>query len=905
MRTKSGVLLAMILAVSGCGGALVRLAKDQDWTEVDRRARAMKKQPRGKGARAWAQALVELEQTEQARALLLRDFRQGGDEASLLALADLERQLGLRGVAAAHYTRLIDIDLDTVQRSPDAAIVCELLRERARVEAALGEALAADADMRRVALACPSQISEDDRGFLSSLGPQAQAQARGQHALPDELAPKPVAATTLDAELAEQLELARKRSPRAMIALAETLRIQLEPDDIAVLLAAEFAGALGPGFVSSRRLSGWVGDNSLADVITAIETLPDGVREYALLRLASVRSSDRLASERQTWIVAAMDSVAGQGPHEAAKAWRVSASVGDLSGAEFALNTSLRDMIPVAEPGPDGAPIKSTTHWSRRVPVDRRSFDLLLTLARLFELREQPVLALELRRAVIVAGYEVGLAQVGPAAAEEVLRQLALGHPWQALAIAEIVPGPMVDEVLPAIASMLAMASAAKLDEPIAADRNVVWRALGDAWFDNWPHAALRLNGDPRLDPANGGLDLLRGSADGQRCPPLRHWLAPEQAASLGRVGLDPEASRTALEAAFTQLEAPATGDALVRAIESDLGLACAAPLVNLLHAGPHLLALEALDERLMHVPELSATLQLQLQAEIAAAHGADGRARLLTTSAAAESVDPRAVWARAAIAGRSFGLREYTLEALRQVVLHSDGLDDPAARREILLIRLRDVDGDEVLRDGDEKAVEAIREAIRSYVNEAPKARRWARLDDLLWSLASEPRADALAWERLREILAPIVDDEVAARHPDAVAALARRAGSGEASDASPAGDPATLAVSVELAHLSDADAICELSSASSLGTLGMLGMATACGPRVRAQALASLLDTISEEARADVRAQILGGPIAAEIDPERPGVLHAVSALTHEGSSLRVAFDLPLEPIWIVTSP
>src|SRR5690606_16035396 len=152
----------------------------------------------------------------------------------------LERRLGLRGMAAAHYTRLIDIDLDTVAGSPDAEAICDLLRERARVEAELGEALAADADMRRVALVCPSQIDDRDRGFMSSLRPQAQAQARGQRSLPSSLSPTPEAINVLEGELLEQLDLARKRSPRAMIGLAEAERIQLEPDDVAVLLAAEF-----------------------------------------------------------------------------------------------------------------------------------------------------------------------------------------------------------------------------------------------------------------------------------------------------------------------------------------------------------------------------------------------------------------------------------------------------------------------------------------------------------------------------------------------------------------------------------------------------------------------------------------------------------------------------------------
>ncbi|MFO7564468.1 MAG: hypothetical protein R6X02_17610 [Enhygromyxa sp.] len=137
MRRVAGMgarvlLAAAVFMASGCGGALVRLAKSEDWVELDRRARAQKQPPRGKAARAWAQALVELDKLDEARALLLRDFRSGGQEASLLALADLERGLGLRGIAAAHYTRLIDINLDTVQRSPELEAICELLRERAQ-----------------------------------------------------------------------------------------------------------------------------------------------------------------------------------------------------------------------------------------------------------------------------------------------------------------------------------------------------------------------------------------------------------------------------------------------------------------------------------------------------------------------------------------------------------------------------------------------------------------------------------------------------------------------------------------------------------------------------------------------------------------------------------------------------
>jgi hypothetical protein len=911
-RAATSILAALLcVGLTGCGGALVRLAKAGEWAEVDRQARAEARIPRGKAARAWAQALVELGDPEQARAVLLRDFRTGGQEASLLQLARLEYELGLGGMAGAHYTRLLEIDLDTLHDSSaveDQKAACELLRARARAEALLGEALAADTDMRRLAIVCPNSIDAADREFLSTLRPQAQEQAEGQRSL-DPVTGVP-SKVEVEAELAQQLELARKRGPRAVAYLAAAAEIEVAPDDVAVLLAAEFGGGLGAGLVSRRRLSAWVGDNDVAAVVLAIDTLPTGAREYALLRLASVRAVVNADVEQQSWIVAAMTSVSGQGPHEAAKAWRVAAVVGDLGGAEFALNTNLRDMIPPApEPAaperltgrrrlaetPELTPKVPTLHWSLRVPVDLRSFDLLLTLARLFEQRGEGVLALELRRSVLIAGHEVGLAQVTAAAVEEVRRQLALGRPWQALALAEVVPGPLLDEVLPAIASAIGLVRAAGLVEADEADRNVVWRSLGDAWFEQW---------DPRLEAALGGLDLSEADESEHqhgvhRCPSLGSWLEPDADEQLRRVGLDPERSRAALSAAFAQLGAPTTGVALARALESDVALSCSAPLVPLLSAGPHALALAELDERLTHAPGLGASMQLQLHAEVALAHGEQSRANLLTVGAAAQTADPRQLWARAAIAGRTHGAREYTLEALRQVVLHGDGLGDISARRELMLMRLRDVDVDEVLRSGDVNASEALAEQLRVHVAEAPDPHRWALIEALLWTLASEPRADALAWALLIDA---VIDDRIRLTHADAVAAL-ERAASGEADGAETSGGGAgdSTPTSGRLDFLSDVEALCEYELAAD-DLARMIGVATTCAPKQRAQALAALLTGTAEQARASLRTRILAGPVAVEIDPERPGVARSVASLAREGLSLRVVFDLPVEPVFVV---
>jgi hypothetical protein len=884
-----------LLGLVGCGGELVRLAKAQDWAELDRRARAEARPPRGKAARAWAQALVELGDPEQARSVLLYDFRKGSQEVSLLELAQLEHDLGLVGMAGAHYTRLLELDLDMLQEDPGAGRACELLRARARAEAELGEPMAADTDMRRLAVVCPGAISADDREFLASLRPQAQDQAEGRRAMP-ELAP-PTSVDAIEAELAQQLELARKRGPRAVAALSSAAEIEVAPDDVAVLLAAEFGGGLGAGLVSRRKLSAWIGDSDPSAVALAIDSLPAGAREYGLLRLASVRPVLDAEANRQNWIVAAMGSLAGQGPQEAAKAWRVAAVAGDLGGAEFALNTNLRDMIPkVAEPASTGALTpQKTTHWSLRVPVDLRSFDLLLTLARLFERRGEHVLALELRRSVLVAGHDLGLAQVTAAAVEEVRRQLALGRPWQALALAEVVPGPLLDEVLPAVASAIGLVRAAGLTEADEADRSVVWRSLGDAWFEQW---------DPRLEAALGGLDLSDPNASEaphglSRCPTLGSWLDPAADEQLRRVGLDPERSRAALSAAFGELGGTQTGVALARALESDLALSCSAPLIPLLAAGPHALTLETLDERLIHAPGLAASMQLQLHAEIALAHGEHSRANLLTIGAAAQTERPREMWARAAVAGRTYGAREYSLEALRQVLLHSDGLDDPAARRELMLTRLRDVDIDDLVRSGDPNAAAQLAEQLRAHVAEAPSQRRWALVDRLLWTLAGEKRVDSLAWALLLEV---VLDDQVRLRHSDAAAAL-ERASLGETqpdasapdSSAPPQTDPGNLD------FLADADALCE-AEIRDAEPARLVGIATACAPKQRAQALAALLAATPEPARTQLRQRVLARPVAIQVDPERPGVARAVASLARAGLDVRVVFDLPVDPVFVV---
>lgn len=891
--------------LAGCGGNLVGLAKQGRWEEVDRVARASKRIPRDKQARAWAQALVELGEVEEARAILLLDFRKGGHEASLLELAALEAEQGLAGMAIAHFARLHAIDDQDLRDSDQAKTACAGFRRRARALAQIAEPLAALGDLERLVSICPSEVDEADRELRRAIEPDADRQARAQRSLVGDEPQVASAESSGAAELrlAEQLLQARQRSPRAVLALADAEQMQLEPDDVAILLAAEFAGALGPGLVSSRRLSGWVGDNDVAAIVDAISTLPDGVREYAFLRLAGVRHSDRLGDDREAWIVAAMASLEGQGPREGAKAWRVLASTGDLASAEFALATNLRDLVVKPESaGTSGLTLIGPSQWLS-VPVDRQTFDLLLSLARMIELRgDQAHDVLVLQRHVIAAGYAAGLAQVAEVAIEELRRQLVLGHPWRALAIAEVVPGPLVDELFPALASTLRLRAAID-PQGDESERRLVERALGEEWVATWQTRIDAVADAPRLAESRG-------------CPSLASWLDPEAAETLRAVGLDPDASRAALELALDDLDGEQVGPALARALEADAALACSGPVViPLLDAGLHELILTTLDERLIHAPELEASLQDQLHAELALGHGQHDRAALLTTSAAAISEAPREVWARAALAGRERGAREYMLEALRQVLLHSPGLRDEAARRELLLTRLRDVDRDAILRDRESEpesearatTLDELRRAIADWLVEAPIQRRWSLLDGLIVQLAHEARTDDLAWSLLDEVL---LDPETRERHPSAVAAFDRAVlaaidpAAALVLDGESGVGGAKLASPRALAFLSDSVALCELSespsSSSSPDTL--LGVATACAARLRAQALADLLASAAPERRALARAQVLAGPRAVEVDPARPGSLVTVPALAREGLVLRVLFGLPLDPVWIV---
>ncbi|MDC0671153.1 hypothetical protein [Nannocystis radixulma] len=335
-----------------CHSRLPRLSEQGRHEEVVARAGRARILPRGKAARAWARSLVALGRHDEARAVLLRDFRKHAELPSLIALADLEATEGRLGLAAAHYARAASLETDPLAGRRD---VCELFRRRAARFLAEGEALAADLDLRRVAMICPKgKATADevqwraDRALHEQVVAAAKIQARAQRTLGG-CEGKRCQPPTLDARaqaLAQALEQARAAGPAALREAALRFRVQLEPSDVAELLAAELRGELGLDLVDLDELRGWIGESAAADVVAAADSRVSALaRDYVRLRLAQLGPGyelpgDDAARSTASTVIRLLDA-ADDDPGAAAMSWRVFVLLGDLPSAEMALTGSL------------------------------------------------------------------------------------------------------------------------------------------------------------------------------------------------------------------------------------------------------------------------------------------------------------------------------------------------------------------------------------------------------------------------------------------------------------------------------------------------------------------------------------------------------------------------------------
>lgn len=508
--------LALALGLSACHHQLPRLTARGEHEEVVARAAKAKRQPRGKAARAWATSLAALGRTEEARAVLLRDFRRTAEVASLVALADLEQREGLRGVAAAHYARAISLGVDVLKGRRD---VCDLLRARASRLLAEGEAQAADLDMRRVTIVCPGGADPEaarqaaaDRALHLEISAAAKVQVRAQRTLAGcaKDACRAESSGAAVARIDAALRAARDQGPAALRAAASHLGVQLTPRDVADLLAAELRGELGLDLVSHDEVRAWIGEAAPAAIQAAIGSLRPVEEAYVRLRVSQLGPAYELpgddAARSTASVVVKLLELFDADPSAAAMSWRVFVVVGDLPSAELALTSSLGGARPRASAEPTtpppllGTPGKSTPAspgpkdsksvpkdsrpiapdpdpadawtpaqtrvpvpalWSARRPVDAATLPKLLLLARLRALGGHDDQALAIAAYALAEAHARGLPGVEALTAAEARRALADGQPWAARALASVVPGAATAEVAQAAGASLALTRAA------------------------------------------------------------------------------------------------------------------------------------------------------------------------------------------------------------------------------------------------------------------------------------------------------------------------------------------------------------------------------------------------------------------------------------------------------------
>jgi hypothetical protein len=340
------------LLVVGCHADLPRLAARGQHEAVVEEAGRARILPRGKAARAWATSLVALGRSDEARSVLLRDFRTHADLKSLVALADLEALEGREGIAAAHYARAASLETDVLTGRRD---VCALFRRRAARFLAEDEAIAADLDLRRVAAICPKGKSpqdeaqwKTDRALHARVTAAAKVQVRAQRTLAgcQAGACQPPSPDAQAQALAQELAQAREAGPQALREAAGRLAVRLPAVDVAGLLGAELRGELGLDLVTIDELRGWIGEASPADVVKAADQLGSpAARDYVRLRLSQLGPGyelpgDDAARSTASAVVHLLDLI-DDDPAAGTMGWRVFVLLGDMTSATVELTAGL------------------------------------------------------------------------------------------------------------------------------------------------------------------------------------------------------------------------------------------------------------------------------------------------------------------------------------------------------------------------------------------------------------------------------------------------------------------------------------------------------------------------------------------------------------------------------------
>lgn len=917
----ASLLAALTLVGTACGAKIVRLTRKGAYEQAVDEAKERKVAPRGKAARAFATSLSELSRHDEARAVLLADYRHGGDLRSLVALADLERSLGLDGIAASHYGRIIDLSRETLAGRQD---VCTLLRRRASVWATEGSGLAAEQDLERSRRACGEPTDAAAVAELEVLqrrvdqAAQAQVDARvARSRCIDACDDEPDDA--LQRARRDALDQARTEGPAALRRVAAQLRVELPPGDVVAILAADLRGLAGAALITDDEVRSMVGGMRWPVLAPVVMTQPTEVSAYVQLRLAAVMSDVPVTLRSRTgpgeldlWLATAVETTGDD-------AWRILAWAGDRAGAELALGQVWRprrrpsaavegsgaEQSAADEPGAEGPAaqgpaaeptppvvggIEPPAHWTARVEPTAGSLPALLLEARLRHVAGQGERALGIVRYVAARALAAGVPGVDSLVAAEAAWHLAHGRPWHAIAVAEVVPRPATARVASAAATALRLTQAwcgGPCNDDL--DRTRVELALGEAWVREQEDTVVERSRS-RSRPA-GQVDA---------CPTLGELLATDATGRLAEV----------LRAARREPGAPGQALALREAIEADLGLGCAGRYVlPLLRERGHQATAASLGEFLAHDASLDAAEALTVHAGLAIVGGPAQRADLLATAAGAAAADPALTWRTLARYAHASGRRELTLRSLREALLHTPGLDDPQLHRALVLASLAGIDDGWSLRETEAGRAEPATH-VRDLVERADPAARWAIREDLARGLASQPWFDADARVRLEPALLP--DPELVAAHPVARAWMGLA--SGRDLDLRPADigplDLGQLELLVTMRSLSalpeateafvdPADlqavrlALAQHGRDWTLRWRTAIGLAVYGDPGRRVQAMAHLLEMAEPAAREALVDVLLEDP--AVVQPGAQGELLEAPLCASPDARLAIVFGLP----------
>ena len=759
MRRATGLLTAAMLFGSGCA-TLPRLAEQERWDEVIAKAEKRRWPPKRKGARACAAALDARGRWEQARDVLLDDFRHGGDLPSLWTAAEIEYRQGRLGIAAAHFSRAMDLDASTAADHPHA---CDLLLTRAAALARLGAGKAAAADLHRLDRGCAAPTDPTARAKRQAIADATdraqQAQVRGRIArsrchgsggLPEDPECHEPDVAERRAALHEALEAAEKRGPAALREVAAKLAVSLSPAQVVALLTADLTGELGATLVNDDEVRAWVGAQTWSDLAPVVMSQPESVAAYAQLRLSMVTDAPQAArprhgaSESDKWALKVLED-----PRTKA-GWRLYGWQGDLVSAELELGSTWRPARPTT-PATTGAPADSTAapppepsppgHWTLRVPTTVDSTPALFAVARLRHAAGQEDLALEITRDVAARAVAAGGAS-RDAADAEVLWHLAWGRPWSALAVAEAAG----DDAGAAAAATAIVLADAFCQGPCHDDEDfeTVQRVLGDAWIE-----AQRRELSARVY-----AHAAAKQAPADACPGLAEVWAPDAS------GPTAEAMASARR---DGIASPSALSAYTAALESDVTLSCAdrwvMPLMAVVDAQT---AADAMVERLSQAGH--DTPSTALQAELALVARRPQHAELMAVAAAADSDDPVRVWARLGRFAARTGDRSLSRLSYREALLHTPDLDDPHLRRTLVLDRLADL-GRPIPEDTRAITFESIADDLEVHVAGLAPAQRWAEREWVAAAVASAPWYGPALQQPVTAAL--FADPRVAQAHP------------------------------------------------------------------------------------------------------------------------------------------